>query len=129
MEALTFIVVVLLALVGFSIYASGQAKTAAVISTDLSPAEARQRVQSAFGKILWKQVGGDGQMNFRRRMAKYEGPTLSVVVSPLGAGSTVEVWMSAWTSILAIAVGGEFAWLQKRKVIKVLTDGQPVAIN
>lgn len=122
LATLITLVVVLFA-VGF--YFSSKAKVQVQIETDLPLDTAASMVDGAFGKMLWRRVDGPGTMNFQRRMARYPGPVMSIDLTPGPNGTTVEVWMSHWTNVYGMAVGGEFAYVQRRKVLKAF-DAQKV---
>lgn len=95
------------------------------LSTDLSRREAIDTIHSSFGKLMWKDVPGPGEMNKQRRVAKGDGPVLSIDLENRPTGVEVQVWMSSWQSNLGIALGGEFAYFQKRKLLRRF-DAVPV---
>lgn len=113
----------------FAYWASWQVKTQVAVVTALSVDDAAEKVMASFPRFLWKRVDGLGQINYQRRQAKYPGPVLSVDFEPTGSGTEIQIWMSSWTTAYLMVVGGEHAYLQRRRMIKQLTDGDPVRID
>lgn len=126
MEFFTFLIVALVVLSGLAIAATVAAKQQENVQVDLPRSEAMLAVEGMFNRLLWKNVQGRGQLNKQRRMARYDGPVVSVDFESLPSGGTeIQVWMSEATSKFGIVFGAEFAWLQKRKILKRL-GAEPV---
>lgn len=125
MELITFLIVALIALAALAIAATVAAKRQDNIQTDLPRSEAMREVESMFNRLLWKDVQGRGQLNKQRRMAKYDGPVLSVDFEPIPGGTEIQIWMSEASTKFGIVFGAEFAWAQKRKILKRL-GAEPV---
>lgn len=112
----------------FGVVMAVKAREQVSISTDLSRAEARDIIERSFGRLLWKNVSGPGEVNKQRRVAKGEGPVLSIDLEHRPGGVEVQIWMSSWQSLWGMALGGEFAYFQKKKLLRRF-DAVPVEAN
>lgn len=85
----------------------------------ISPARARQVIDSTFGKMFWADVDGPGLINKRRRTINDTGATISIDLTPVADGKLhVTAWMSAWKQRYGIVASG--GWPLAKKVIAKL---------
>lgn len=121
MELLGFLIFVVVALFVVGWVASAAAKEQVSIVTDLSRAEAEQLIVGTFSRLFWKRVPGSGEVNMQRRVLGNPGPVLSVDFELLPSGGTdIQVWMSEAATRYGLVIGAEFAWFQKRKILRLL---------
>lgn len=128
MEIIVWLFVLMAVLWVFGVVMNFKAQEQISISTDLSRGEAIDIIQRSFSKLFWKDVPGRGAINKQRRVAKGEGPVLSIDLENRPTGVEVQVWMSSWQSKMGMALGGEFAYFQKRKLIRRF-DAELVTAN
>ncbi|TFB71874.1 hypothetical protein E3O06_11475 [Cryobacterium glaciale] len=87
----------------------------------LSPQRAADVANTAFNTFTWKDVGGPGDINKRRRTMNDSGPVISIDVADLpSGGSNITVWMSAWTKKGPTIQGSDIVMRQRSKIIKRL---------
>lgn len=128
MEIIVGLFVLTAAIWVFGVVMNYKAQQQLSISTGLSRREAIDIIHASFSKLLWKDVARRGEINKQRRVAKGEGPVLSIDLENRPTGVEVQVWMSSWQSKMGMALGGEFAYFQKRKLIRRF-DAELVTAN
>ncbi len=118
-----FVVVVVLAVLAWSIFTSAGARRLDTVQTPLPPDEAARFIREWFG-VLWSPVAGSGDLNFRRKLGTHL-PTISVAVrfGPAG-GSEVEIWTSDWVSKFGLMYHSQSAWRRKRALASALAGAQ-----
>jgi len=117
------LILLLVGLFALSFWNSARAKRQHETVVTLSPARARQVIESTFSKVFWADVDGPGDINKRRRTVNDSGATVSIDISQTADGNTlVQAWMSAWKTRYGMVASG--GWELARKVIKKLEQAQ-----
>lgn len=106
----------------WEVWAGNEAKKDDETVVRMSPARVADLVDDNVGKVLWSRVDGEGDLNYKRRSVKGDGPTLSIAMEELGDGRTrVNVAMTRWRVTYGLVVHfGVSAWRLKRKLMKHL---------
>lgn len=117
------LILLLVGLFALGLWNSARAKRQHETVVTLSPARARQVIESTFSKVFWADVDGPGDINKRRRTVNDSGATVSIDISQTPDGNTlVQAWMSAWKTRYGMVASG--GWELARKVIKKLEQAQ-----
>lgn len=113
---LVFVLIIGVAL-GVNIWLTIIAKREYETVTSLSLPRLRALVDDSFGKLLWEEIDGPGDLNFRRRSVTGRGATISIAFETTADNKiAVEAWMSAWTSRYGLVVSS--GWWMSKKIIR-----------
>lgn len=97
---LTVIITLFIALLVWQFIASRKAVATTVVESSLSPQQAAQAVEGAFGgarSMLWTGARGPGMINKRRR-GRDRGVTMSINIQPgPSGGSELSLWASQYS--------------------------------
>lgn len=117
-----FLLILILLIVGLfalGFWQSSLAKRQHETVVSLSPARARQVIESTFSKVFWADTDGPGDINKRRRTVNDSGATISIDIAQTADGKThVQAWMSAWKTRYGMVASG--GWQLAKKVIAKL---------
>ena len=103
---LVFVLIIGVAL-GVNIWLTIVAKREYETVTSLSLPRLHALVEDSFGKLLWEEIDGPGDLNFRRRSVTGRGATISISFEATADNKTaVGAWMlgrrvTAWSSAVA----------------------------
>ena len=98
---LVFVLIIGVAL-GVNIWLTIVAKREYETVTSLSLPRLHALVEDSFGKLLWEEIDGPGDLNFREATADNK--------------TAVGAWMSAWTSRYGLVVSS--GWWMSKKIIR-----------
>lgn len=119
MEFILVLFLLIAGIVALGIWNSARAKRQYETVVSLSPARAREVVETAFSKVLWADTSGPGMINKRRRTVNDSGATISVDIGQTADGKTVvQAWMSAWKTQYGM-VASNGATVAKRVIQKL----------
>ncbi|WP_130013923.1 hypothetical protein [Serinicoccus sediminis] len=118
---------VIAGLVGMSVFAAwvgNEAKKQDETVVRMTPARTADLINDSVGGLLWSRVDGEGDLNFKRRSPKGDGPTVSAQLEDLGDGRTrVFLAMTRWSAVYGFVISfGTSAWRLKRKLMKKLDE-------
>lgn len=101
---LWFLGVFVVGVVVFSFVLGAYAKQQMDVVHSADPPTVQQIIENHFSGVGWKNVQGEGLMNFQSRgfgLSSWnsENPVVSISLSPTADGGTeVSIWMSKWTT-------------------------------
>lgn len=118
MEAMIVVLIVLV--VGWSLYLLVDAHRTHTATYALTPAEVQEEVSRLFQSKLWGRAAGPGMVNAKALRPK--APVFSIDWTPAPAGgTTVDIWVSeAWRNGLGMRAHPFFIWRKKRKLLRRL---------
>lgn len=119
MEAAVVVIVVLFAILAVGYFwCHFDSKKRDVVVVGHEPGTVKQRANTSFNGLFWKDASGSGDLNKRRRAIRGIGPTISVGLEAGPQGTKVTAWKSSWTTHYGIPALAFASWRQKRKVLR-----------
>jgi len=121
-------VLLVLSLIGWTVYVQISARQQVDVVTTLSEQDAAQEVLRYFG-VLWTQVPGRGHVNYRPKL-RADAPTMSINFSPDGtAACVVSIWTSHWTKRYGLMSHAQLMWRKKRGLAARLASASDTTAN
>ncbi|QSE87874.1 hypothetical protein JWS13_04460 (plasmid) [Rhodococcus pseudokoreensis] len=128
MEVFVVIVVVIVAALILQLWLSSQAKRQEEVHVKARPHDVLEAVQSHFKSMWWRPVHGRGALNFQSKgfgvgSWGMDNPVISIDISEMDNGNTtVEAWMSSWSSRMGIVASCDRVYFKRRKLLKSLEE-------
>jgi hypothetical protein len=121
-------VLVVILLIVWIVFVQYSARQQVDLTVGMSERDAAGIVTQYFG-LLWTQVDGAGDMNYRPKM-RMRAPTLSISFVPVGtAECEVSIWTSAWTTKYGVMGHAQLMWRKKRALAARLSSSSGATDN